>query len=156
MIKNHIFFYKNICLTVSGLSCSMWDLVSWPEIKPRPPAFRAWRFSHWTTREVPQIILTYLDLDKVMWPGIMWKKEAPGEVLGIKFSIHPHLWKHLDTFEELFFLRCYFLKLKTMCCSLKKAYRKVSIPKRESRNNKFISDSVWGETLIFQVWSVDQ
>ena len=37
-----------------GLSCSMWDLVSQPGIKPRPPALGAWSLSHWTTREVPK------------------------------------------------------------------------------------------------------
>ena len=35
------------------LSCGMWDLVSWPGTKPRPPALRVWSLSPWTTREVP-------------------------------------------------------------------------------------------------------
>ena len=35
------------------LSCSLWDLVPWPEISPRPSALGAWSLSHWTTREVP-------------------------------------------------------------------------------------------------------
>ena len=35
------------------LSCSTWDLVPQSGIKPRPPALRAWRLSHWTTRQVP-------------------------------------------------------------------------------------------------------
>ena len=34
------------------LSCSMWNLVPWPGIKPRPPAWEAWSHSHWATREV--------------------------------------------------------------------------------------------------------
>ena len=34
-------------------SCSMWDLVPWPGIQPRPPALGEWSFSPWTTREVP-------------------------------------------------------------------------------------------------------
>ena len=35
------------------LCCSMWDLVPWPGIKPRPPALGVWNLNHWTTREVP-------------------------------------------------------------------------------------------------------
>ena len=38
------------------LSCGMWDLVFWPEIEPRPPALGEWTLSHWTTREVPNLI----------------------------------------------------------------------------------------------------
>ena len=38
-------------------SCSMWDLVPWPRIKPRPPAWGALSLSHWTIREVPKIRL---------------------------------------------------------------------------------------------------
>ena len=30
-----------------GLSCSRWDLVFWPGIKPGLPALGAWRLSHW-------------------------------------------------------------------------------------------------------------
>ena len=37
---------------MSTFSCSMWDLVPWPRIKPRPPALGAQSLSHWTTREV--------------------------------------------------------------------------------------------------------
>ena len=43
----HSFFW-----TVLGLSCSMWDLVPSPGMKPRPPALGAWSRSHWTTREL--------------------------------------------------------------------------------------------------------
>ena len=35
------------------LNCSMWDLVPWLGIKPRPPVLGAWHLSHWTTRAVP-------------------------------------------------------------------------------------------------------
>ena len=38
---------------MQNLSCGMWDLVPWPEIKPELPALGAWGLSHWTTREVP-------------------------------------------------------------------------------------------------------
>ena len=37
----------------------MWDLVPWPGIERRPPAWRAWSLSHWTTREVPVYINLY-------------------------------------------------------------------------------------------------
>ena len=43
--------------SMQTLSCSMWDLVPRPRIKPRPPALGAWSLSHWTTREVPIICL---------------------------------------------------------------------------------------------------
>ena len=43
-----------IYLAEPSLNCSMWDLVPWPGIRPRPPALAAWSLiSHWTTREVP-------------------------------------------------------------------------------------------------------
>ena len=47
-----IFFY----LAALDLSCSMWDLIPWPGIKPRPPTLGASGISHWTTREVPLLI----------------------------------------------------------------------------------------------------
>ena len=34
------------------LSCSMWDLVPWPGIEPRPPTLETWSLSHWTHKEV--------------------------------------------------------------------------------------------------------
>ena len=42
------------------LICSMWDLVPWPGIEPRPSALRAWSLSPWTTREVPICPLLWL------------------------------------------------------------------------------------------------
>ena len=35
------------------LTCSMWDLIPWPGIKPMSPCIWSWSLSHWTTREVP-------------------------------------------------------------------------------------------------------
>ena len=35
------------------LSCYVWDLVPWPGMEPRPPAFGARSLSPWTSREVP-------------------------------------------------------------------------------------------------------
>ena len=40
-------------------SCSVWDLVPWSGIDPRPPALGAWMLSNWTSREVPQYPLTW-------------------------------------------------------------------------------------------------
>ena len=51
MCKNPVFF-----LAASCFSCSMWDLVPWPGIESRSPVLGAQRLSHWTTREVPQIL----------------------------------------------------------------------------------------------------
>ena len=39
--------------TCKLFSCSIWDLVPCPGIKPSSPALGAWSLSHWTTREVP-------------------------------------------------------------------------------------------------------
>ena len=33
-------------MSALGLSCSMWDLIPWPGIKPGPSALRAWTLSH--------------------------------------------------------------------------------------------------------------
>ena len=46
-------------MTAPGLSCSMWDLVPWPQIEPGPPALGARWLSHWTTREVPDCKVLY-------------------------------------------------------------------------------------------------
>ena len=51
-----------VYLAAPGLSCSMWDLVPWPGIEPRPPAWAAWSLNHWTSREVPR-------------PGFKWPSE---------------------------------------------------------------------------------
>ena len=39
-----------------GLSCGMWDLVPWPGIEPGPPASVVWCLSHWTTKEIPELL----------------------------------------------------------------------------------------------------
>ena len=47
---------------MTSLSCSKWDLVAWPKIKPSPPALGAWSLSLWATWEVPtsyNFIYTY-------------------------------------------------------------------------------------------------
>ena len=47
------FLFVFISLAASGLSCSMWDLVPWPGIKPGASASGVQSLNHWTTREVP-------------------------------------------------------------------------------------------------------
>ena len=42
-----------IYLAVLGLSCSMWYLIPWPGMEPKPPALGAQSLSYWTTRKVP-------------------------------------------------------------------------------------------------------
>ena len=39
-----------------ALSGGVWDLVPWLGIEPVSPALGAWRLSHWTTREVSQLL----------------------------------------------------------------------------------------------------
>ena len=47
-----IWLHWVLVLTRRIFSCSMWDQVPQPGIKPEPPALGAWSLSHWTTREV--------------------------------------------------------------------------------------------------------
>ena len=46
------------------LSCSMWDLVLWPGIEPKPCALGARNLSHWTTREVPIKLFSFWEKKK--------------------------------------------------------------------------------------------
>ena len=47
-----IYLLTHFYLAALGLSCSMWDLVFRPGIKPGLPALGVKSLSHWTTREV--------------------------------------------------------------------------------------------------------
>ena len=51
----------SIYLAVLGFSCDMWDLVSWPGIKPRSPKLGAQSPIHWTTRDVPLLLWSNKD-----------------------------------------------------------------------------------------------
>ena len=53
--------------SIHTLSCSMWDLVSWPRIEPGPPALGDHSLSHWTTREVLQLVFLFLFLPHVIY-----------------------------------------------------------------------------------------
>ena len=59
------------------LSYSIWDLVPWPGIKPRPSALGAQSSSHWTTREVPSITLL-----KLCVPLVLSQKTSFGLISG--------------------------------------------------------------------------
>ena len=50
IVKN--IFSKYLILVLLSLSCSMWDLVLWPGIKPSPPTLETRNRSHRTTRKV--------------------------------------------------------------------------------------------------------
>ena len=52
-------------------SCSTWDLVPWPGIKPWPPALGARSLSQWTIREVLSFLVQNL-LDEKMWAQWYW------------------------------------------------------------------------------------
>ena len=49
-------------------SCSMWELVPWPWIKPGPPESKLRSLSHWTAADVPASIFWLLWI-KLLW---MW------------------------------------------------------------------------------------
>ena len=54
-----ILHLRSLLVGNRGLNCSMWDLVSWPGIKPGTPALRAWSLSHWSTREVSDLLYSF-------------------------------------------------------------------------------------------------
>ena len=45
-----------VALGIFCLYCSMWNPVLWPGTEPRLPALGTWSLSHWTTREVPNLL----------------------------------------------------------------------------------------------------
>ena len=59
-------------MTTPGLSCSMWDLVPWPGIEPRPSALGAWSLSHWTTRAV-----LWFQFPDILGKIQFWRKCCP-------------------------------------------------------------------------------
>ena len=68
------------------LSWVMWDLISWPGIKPRPPALRAWSLSHWTTEEIPAwcfIVGKQFHLGDLIWA----KPESSFELHKVRITL---------------------------------------------------------------------
>ena len=61
----------------------MWDLVSWPWIQPRSPAFGAWSLSCWTTREDPwwMIFSWNLDISDTVRLWILFKPSILADLL---------------------------------------------------------------------------
>ena len=59
---------RDLCRGVRGsfswgmraFSCSMWDLVPWPGIEPRPPALGAQSLNRWTTRKSLVLLFEHL------------------------------------------------------------------------------------------------
>ena len=45
-----------LCCGIQTLSFGMWDLFPWSGIEPAPSALGVKSLSHWTTREVPQLL----------------------------------------------------------------------------------------------------
>ena len=52
-----IYFFIFIYWGAQGLSCSIWDLVPQPGMESWPPALGVQILTHWTTREVPPMVL---------------------------------------------------------------------------------------------------
>ena len=90
VVYNLIFFFKNIYLFIyltavlvvacrifsyrlKILSGSMWDIVPWKEIKPRPLALGARNLSHWTTRGVPALLF----LNSPLWVLLLYLYSLP-------------------------------------------------------------------------------
>ena len=45
------------------LNCGMWDLVPWPGIEPGPPTLEVRNLSHWTTREVSELVFFFFPVE---------------------------------------------------------------------------------------------
>ena len=72
-------------LTVPGPSCSMWDLVPWPEIEPRSSPLEAQSLSHWTTRKVPKLS------SLCRWKLLDWESLKPLRVFIFPFPDFFHI-----------------------------------------------------------------
>ena len=71
--------------SLQTLSCSIWDLVPCPGIKPQPPALGAWSLSHWTAREAPKYSwLSGIRTYSTAFPGI---PSRPGFLAQLKILL---------------------------------------------------------------------
>ena len=87
-----------IDLAVLGLSYTCGISVSWPGVESMPPALGAWSLSHWTTREVPCILLLFdcviksclfeIKESQVNWNVVFWpcQKERWSQYMVLKLS----------------------------------------------------------------------
>ena len=64
---------QTFACSMQTLSCGMWDLVPWPGIKPRSPAWGAQSLSNWTTREVLRLSL-FMIIGECPWIGVWFKQ----------------------------------------------------------------------------------
>ena len=72
----YLFGCTGIFIAVCGIfSCSTWDLVPCPRIKPRHAALGSWSLSHWTTREVSTFWIKQLSSSLVGEAGNIKKSE---------------------------------------------------------------------------------
>ena len=72
----YLFGCTGIFIAVCGIfSCSMWDLVPCPRIKPRHPTLGAWSLSHWTIREDSTFWIKQLSSSLVGEAGNIKKSE---------------------------------------------------------------------------------
>ena len=119
------------------LSCGMWDLVSWPGIKPRPPALGAWSLSHWTTRKAPCAFLSE-HFDHLGWVGarqVPFIKTLMASSWGI-WKTTSYLW---DSTSMSFPLQGgkilkKLLSLLLMCPDLDATFKKNEIPEKNTTN----------------------
>ena len=88
------------------LSYSMWDLVPWLGIKPRPPALEAWSLSHWTTREVPYFLM-YFHIDVHLDFSLIKDAIVANPYTYTCWSIFMVLWK-VFSFKSLIFFTFFF------------------------------------------------
>ena len=56
------------------LSHGMWDLVPWPGMEPGPPALGVQSLSHWTTRDVSDLLFAEFILASAHWDGGGWSR----------------------------------------------------------------------------------
>ena len=87
-------FVFNIYLTTLGLSCSKWDLVPWPRIKPRLPVLGVWSLSHWPTTKVPERRFLKRRQEPPWWRAINWNLCARNSLTILKVSLYYITMKH--------------------------------------------------------------
>ena len=77
-------------------SCSMWDLVPWPRMEPRPLALGLWSLGHWTTREVPPFFFFPFSPESwlmLMPASLLWNLPP----ILVQLPKHPSLWASTES-----------------------------------------------------------
>ena len=83
----------NFSCSMQTHSCSMWDLVPWPRIKPRPPALGEQSLSHWTTREILTTVIFKIKISSI------FLKRTSNILLNLQ-TIIPNLYKLFQRTEK--------------------------------------------------------